>query len=64
MKQHYRTFATLPVPAFVMRLLLGDVADELLLSGQRVFPAGLDAAGFEFSYPKLDAALKNTVRAR
>jgi uncharacterized protein (TIGR01777 family) len=61
MKQHHRTFVTLPVPAFVMRLMLGEVADELLLSGQRVFPAALDAAGFEFSYPKLDAALENIV---
>jgi uncharacterized protein (TIGR01777 family) len=61
MKKHYRTFVTLPVPAIVMRLLLGEVADELLLSGQRVFPAGLTAAGFKFSYPALDAALEDIV---
>ncbi|MFT5482149.1 MAG: hypothetical protein ACI9GW_000797 [Halieaceae bacterium] len=61
MQQHYRTFVTLPVPAFVMRLLMGEVADELLLSGQRVTPAALVAAGFKFSYPALDTALENIV---
>ena len=57
MKQHKRTLITAPVPAFAMRLLVGEMADELLLSGQRVVPAALQGAGFEFAYPHLDAAL-------
>lgn len=47
-----------PTPAILMRLLLGEQAD-LLLEGQRVTPARLQASGFEFSYPDLQSALKN-----
>ncbi len=57
MKKHRRTLVTAPVPATVMRLLVGEMADELLLNGQRVAPARLQAAGFEFQYPRLDGAL-------
>ena len=57
MKKHRRTLVTAPVPAPVMRLLVGEMADELLLNGQRVAPARLQAAGFEFQYPRLDGAL-------
>tara|TARA_R110001599_G_scaffold353866_1_gene600955 strand:- start:75007 stop:75891 length:885 start_codon:yes stop_codon:yes gene_type:complete len=57
MKQCKRTFITLPMPAPVMRLLVGEMADELLLNGQRVLPSGLQAAGFGFAFPTLDAAL-------
>jgi uncharacterized protein (TIGR01777 family) len=48
-------FMTIPAPP--LRWLLGDFADELLLSGQRVFPAAALATGFEFEYPDVDAAL-------
>ena len=57
MKRHHRTLVTAPVPASVMRLLVGEMADELLLHGQRVVPSALQAAGFEFRYPALDDAL-------
>jgi uncharacterized protein (TIGR01777 family) len=57
MKRHRRTFLTMPVPAAAMRLLVGEMADELLLNGQRVLPAALAAAGFEFAFPTLDEAL-------
>lgn len=50
----------LPAPAFALRLLLGrDMADELLLTGARVVPARLIAAGFRFEYPDLDPALRD-----
>jgi len=61
MKKQYRTFLTLPVPALVMRLLLGEVAEELLLSGQRVIPSALVTSGSKFSYPEIDSALANIV---
>ncbi|WP_421863588.1 TIGR01777 family oxidoreductase [Motiliproteus sp.] len=48
--------AILPMPAFVMRLALGEGA-ELLCEGQRVVPVRLQQAGFEFRYPQLDKAL-------
>jgi hypothetical protein len=46
----------LPVPAFALRLGLGEMADMLLL-GQRVVPAVARGAGFAFRYPDLGSAL-------
>lgn len=47
-----------PTPAWPMRLVLGEQAD-LLLEGQRVSPARLQASGFTFSYPDLQGALRS-----
>lgn len=49
--------ALLPVPAAVLRALLGELA-ELLVGGQRVIPTRALAAGFEFRYPTLAEALQ------
>lgn len=57
MKRHKRTLITVPMPALVMKLLVGEMAEELLLQGQRVVPARLQAAGFRFALPALDDAL-------
>lgn len=51
--------AVVPVPAFALRLLLGEMADALLLSGQHVRPERLGAAGFAFRYPELEGALRH-----
>lgn len=48
--------ARLPLPAFVLRLGLGELSG-LLLGGQRVLPLRLLQAGFTFSFTELDAAL-------
>ena len=48
----------MPTPALPVRLLLGEQA-TLLLEGQRVVPAALQALGFEFAFPALPPALKN-----
>ncbi|MEY4065401.1 MAG: hypothetical protein RIR26_1609 [Pseudomonadota bacterium] len=53
--------AVVPVPAFALRLALGEMADELLLNSQRARPAALLQAGFEFRYPELSAALSHTL---
>jgi uncharacterized protein (TIGR01777 family) len=50
--------AILPVPAFALRLALGQMAEEALLSGARVFPAKLTAAGFHFLYPEIADSLE------
>jgi uncharacterized protein len=51
--------ARVPTPATALRLVLGrEMASELLLYGQRVVPAALDAHGFEFAHRKLDDALR------
>jgi uncharacterized protein (TIGR01777 family) len=46
-----------PAPAFAVRLLLGEMADAAVLTGQRVVPARAQALGFRFAYPDIDAAL-------
>ena len=47
----------LPVPAFALRALLGEMAD-MLLTGQRVLPAAAQASGYPFKYPTLPGALR------
>lgn len=46
----------LPLPAFALRLLFGEMAD-LLLFGQQVYPKRLLDAGYSFHYNQLRAAL-------
>jgi NAD dependent epimerase/dehydratase family enzyme len=50
--------AFMPAPAFALRLLLGEMADALLLSGQRAVPRKAEATGFAFQYQTLDRALR------
>ena len=47
-----------PMPAFVARILFGEMADELLLSSTRVKPAKLLAAGYPFHHTDLSGALE------
>lgn len=61
-----RTLATtmhrplvLKIPAFVMRVLFGEMGDCLLLKGQRVVPNRLIESGYEFRYPALIDALNH-----
>lgn len=49
--------AAFTVPAFALRLGMGEMADEALLSSTRAYPAKLVAAGFQFKYPSLVYAL-------
>ena len=49
--------ALFPAPAFVLRLVLGEMADALLLSSQRVVPQRLEQAGFRFAHADLTTAL-------
>jgi uncharacterized protein len=56
--------AMLRAPAFALRLALGEVADALLLSGQRALPARALALGYRFAFDSLDAALRQIVAAR
>jgi uncharacterized protein (TIGR01777 family) len=50
--------AFMPAPAFMMRLMLGELAD-VVLTGQKILPQKLTAAGFEFLYPVIDQALQH-----
>jgi uncharacterized protein (TIGR01777 family) len=54
--------AAVPVPAFGPRLVLGrELADSLLFVSQRVRPAVLQEAGYEFSHPLLAGALEHAL---
>jgi uncharacterized protein (TIGR01777 family) len=46
------------VPALALRLMFGEMADTMLLAGQRVLPRRLLAAGFTFRHPTLEEALR------
>lgn len=48
-----------PMPAWVVKLLFGEMGETLLLKGQHVLPQALLNAGFEFEYNSLEKALKN-----
>ncbi|MBC9784230.1 TIGR01777 family protein [Heliobacterium chlorum] len=45
------------MPSWAARLVFGEMADEMLLQGQRVIPANLEKLGYAFKYPSLERAL-------
>ena len=49
----------LPLPAPAARVVLGEVADALLLASQRMEPARLKDTGYAFRYPQLEGALRH-----
>ena len=49
-----------PVPALVLRIVLGEFS-HVLIRGQRVVPKRLTDAGFDFMYSNIDGAIKNAV---
>lgn len=49
--------AWLHVPGFALSLFLGEMAQELILSGQRAMPKRLLESGYEFSYADAESAL-------
>lgn len=54
--------AIVPVPAFALELLYGEMARATLLAGQRVLPKALSGAGFTFETPTLEGALRTELR--
>ena len=54
----------LKTPGFLLKLVMGEMADELLLSGQRIMPKRLLEAGFEFVYSDLTNALVDILSER
>ena len=55
--------AFLPVPAFALKLALGEMSG-MLLASQRVLPSVAKSAGFPFQYPDLNAAFDNLLDGR
>ena len=56
--------AWLPVPGFILRLFLGQMAEELVLNGQKSVPARLEKSGYTFHYSNLEQALAETLTRR
>ena len=56
--------AFIPLPAFVLKLLLGEMGEELLLSGQRVVPEKISKAGYHFIYEDIEAALSDVINKK
>jgi len=52
-----------PLPAFAIRIALGEMADELLLNSTRVFPKKLVESGYKFLQPELSQALDHLTKA-
>lgn len=51
------------IPSFVLRIFMGEGA-EVALSGQKVLPDAIRAAGFKFKYPTIEDALSHLFRGR
>jgi hypothetical protein len=52
-----------PAPAFALKLALGEMAEALLLSSQRVIPARLQEHGYRFQHPTLETALRAVLKS-
>jgi len=48
-----------PLPVFAAHMVMGEMADNLLLASTRVEPARLLASGYEFRFPQLKGALRH-----
>jgi uncharacterized protein (TIGR01777 family) len=55
--------AVIPLPAFAVKIVFGQMGEEALLSGAFVSPAVLSRSGFTWKAPRLDDALAGACRA-
>ena len=51
----------LPLPALAVRLMMGEMGEELLLASTRAIPDKLSAAGYTFQQPALEEALRHVL---
>ena len=58
------TWLKIGVPGFAAKIMAGEMAEELLLSGQRVLPVQLLEDGFQFHYPNLKEALADLMSGK
>jgi len=49
----------IPLPAFIVKLALGEMGKELLLGSTKTVPNRLQASGYEFAFPELEPALRH-----
>lgn len=55
--------AIIPAPAFALRIALGEMADALLLNGQRVLPARAEGLGYRFAHRSLETSLERILKS-
>jgi uncharacterized protein (TIGR01777 family) len=53
--------ALFPLPAAMVRLMFGEMGEEVLLGSTRVVPSRLEAAGFKFQCPNIDTAFRTVL---
>lgn len=56
---HRPTF--LAMPTFMVKLVFGELGEEVFLSSERVKPKKLEDVGFQFNYPRLEEALRHLI---
>lgn len=54
--------AIFPMPAFMVKMIFGQMGEELWLASQRVKPAKLIESGFQFTHPELGEALASLLK--
>ena len=54
--------AIFPMPAFMVKLLFGEMGDRLLLKGQNVLPGKLLSEGFDFNFKEINSALAESLK--
>ena len=54
--------AFLPLPGFAAKMMFGEMGEALLLGGNRAVPRKLIDAGFQFTVPDLDEALRQQMK--
>ena len=52
----------LPIPAFLLRLMLGGMADALMLASRRIVPCRLFESRYAFRFPDLESALRHELK--
>jgi uncharacterized protein (TIGR01777 family) len=55
---YLKTFVRIRVPGKLLSFMVGELADEVLITGQRVIPAKIQRKGFVFTYPELEGAFE------
>ncbi len=54
----------LPMPAFLIRLLLGEMGEAFILSSRRLVPRKLLATSYQFRFPELEVAVRHELAAQ
>ena len=58
---HVKTIFRIKFPAKLLSIIIGELADEVLITGQHVIPEKVQKKGFVFTYPELSLALTELV---